>query len=388
MLTVIRFIRGYLVICFSGEQGEKLLNVFADNSLNVWNMVYKKGKITGCIDIKSFKKLRKLKRGLNIRIKILQKRGLPFLVKDYKTHSGLLVGFAVFMLIIKLLSLHIWCIDVIGNENISREEIISECDKIGIKEGIKASKIDTKKDVIKLLLNNKNIAWASFNIEGSRLTVNLSETAKYTYENKLPVNIKAKRDGIITSISITGGEALIKTGDTVKKGDILISGVNNTLKSTVFTRAGGTVKAKTRREFNSFKPFESQITMLEDNTKSVRAISFLGVYFPIYIGKIGDKKIVKARSDNLTLSGQKLPCGIITVKYKETYKKTVKNSEEEIDLMLKNDIEKQIEKKDIKVLETISEERKTTNKGISLKKIVLCEETISEEDIILLDKLN
>ena len=388
MLTIYRFFKGYLKIKFSGEKGEKLLNIFANNSLNTWNMIYDSGYITGCIDIKSFKKLKNLKTGSGIKVKVLSKHGLPFFVNKNKNRCGILVGFAIFLIIIKFLSSYIWYIDIIGNNRISNTEILKICNEIGIKEGIKSNLIDSKNDANKIILANKEIAWASLNVEGCKLTVNISETEENTYTGNLPSNIKAKADGIITKIKASNGETVVKIGDTVRKGDVLISGVKSSAQSTIFLQSIGEIYAKTTRVYKEYKPFNETIKLTKNKTHNKSVLKVFNVTFPLFIGKIGDIKVLKKSEHPLSLFGKNLPIGIISIKYKDTYKKKISNTKDELVKILNKRIENKITNDNIKPLTTLKDDVIISEKGVTVYKEILCEEEIGKEEEIVLNTAN
>ena len=73
-----------------------------------------------------------------------------------------------------------------------------------------------------------DIVWVSAYVTGTRLMIQVKEnTDTFSAEssNKEPSNdIVAEKDGVITSIITRNGVPLVKPGDAVKKGDILVSG--------------------------------------------------------------------------------------------------------------------------------------------------------------------
>ena len=60
-----------------------------------------------------------------------------------------------------------------------------------------------------------------------------------------PANILAAKDGLITSVTATGGSQVIRPGEFVTKGQLLISGVTNLDKTLMISRAEGEVYART-----------------------------------------------------------------------------------------------------------------------------------------------
>ena len=170
MLNLLRLLSGYLVVCFYGENSERMLNLCAKHSIKLWNLRFNKGKIIGNIRIKDFYLLRKIRPKKEVKIHIISRHGLVFKTYMYKKRIGFITGFIIFVLLLEFLSSFIWSIKVEGNINIKDMELISACDNIGIKIGTKIKNIDTLKSAQKLLINHKSLAWASLNIEGNSVS--------------------------------------------------------------------------------------------------------------------------------------------------------------------------------------------------------------------------
>ena len=103
----------------------------------------------------------------------------------------------------------------------------------------------------------KDIGWVSAQIDGTYLIITIKENVKYDInkEKQLSGNIIASEDGIVETINLRNGEAKVKTGDSVKKGDILVSGVIDILNdageivSTKVIRADADVYIKYDKEY-------------------------------------------------------------------------------------------------------------------------------------------
>ncbi|HEX3032278.1 MAG TPA: sporulation protein YqfD, partial [Bacillota bacterium] len=69
------------------------------------------------------------------------------------------------------------------------------------------------------------IAWAGLEMEGTRVRVKVVEKVLPPPRISLkPADVVAKREGLINQVLVMAGEAVVKPGDMVKRGQILISG--------------------------------------------------------------------------------------------------------------------------------------------------------------------
>ena len=348
MLFLYRFMIGFLHVKISGDNLEEVLNAAARERIFFWDLHYKKREIIGKISVADFRRLRSCKRGRGTRIHIIKKCGLPFLIHRYRLRFGMFSGIALFMALIYILSMFIWSVEVTGNKNIEKTVVLNACKQLGIEVGTFKKNIDPKVDSQKLMLKVDGIAWASLNIEGSVLTVNISEIKDTKQEKGEPDNFVAAADGIIKKIDLTSGNAVVKVGDAVKKGDLLVSGVVEKLSGTEFVPCEGFVFAETIHTINVSGKYEQEKYMRTGKVRKHSVLSVFGMNIPLYIGKITGDYESEIISKKAKICGRELPIGITTKKCYMTSKQNLKFSEEELLKQLDEKIKKEIEKMGIK----------------------------------------
>ena len=133
------------------------------------------------------------------------------------------------VLITIVLSSLVWDVRIDGNELISDEEIIEELSDLGF--GIGRAWINVNRGELEsdFLLNNSDIAWININRRGTVAYVSVIENkSSNDHIEAVPTgysNIVAMFDCVIEEITVKKGTAVVKTGDAVKKGDLLVAGV-------------------------------------------------------------------------------------------------------------------------------------------------------------------
>ena len=210
---------------------------------------------------------------------------------------------------------YIWIIDVVGNTKTETKEILSVCEQIGIKTGVKASSISSKNAAQQLLLKTDTLAWSSFNIEGCKLTVNVTEIKQKTEDNTKATNLKANADGIITHIDVKAGNCLVKVGDVVKKGDILVSGIIESESNTKFVHSIGEITAKTETELTLQEPLKKRVSYPTGQVKEKSVLEFFTLKIPLYLGGENGEYDSQTSEKTLWLFGQNLPIKIHTKKF-------------------------------------------------------------------------
>ncbi len=381
MLWLYRWIRGTLTVEITAAEPEHLLNVCAKNGVTVWHIRRVKGKIRCRIGIRDFKRLPALLKYKGIRAHILQKSGFPFLAARYGKRYGIPVGAVLFFAVLQFLSGFIWSVEVVGNQQIPTEDLLRACEEIGIGEGVYAGGIDYKTASQQLLLLEPGLSWCSLNLEGCRLTLNVSEIRTEQPEDDAPSNLKAKADGTVTKIDVKSGNCLVKVGDTVAKGDLLVSGVGE--QSSNFFRSAGSITAKTVRIISVMVPDIKTEEIVTGKTIRKRALSLFGITLPLYLGSTAGEYRATLRVRQARLFNVNLPLRLYekTFTMVRTYKRRLSEEEQvtEAERLLQEKIEE--EKMENAV---ITAREYTQNKdGITLVATVTADEEITYEEKLL-----
>ncbi len=384
LLWLFRYIGGYLTVIFYGEFPEKILNLTSFNKIFLWNSRLTDKGIESCISVKDFRNIRFILKNSGIKVHILKKHGLPFKIAQNHKRLGLAVGARIFTVFLSFMSGHIWIIDVKGNQRVEKEEIIAALNDIGICEGVKRNSINSKTQREKLLLKIDSLAWSSLNTEGCRLTVNVSEIKNKKPQNNLPSNLKATADGIITKINITSGNCIVKKGDTVKAGDVLVSGIIERQGGTKFVRSSGTIMATTERSITVKGNFKQKV--IEENTKrkTKRVLEFFSYKMPLYLGKERKSYNSENKIKTFSLFNQKLPIRIYEKKFYFTDEYTILYDKNKLIEKLHKEIANIAKEKGIKTYNILSEEIQETKETLMLTVIITSEENIAiNENLIL-----
>jgi similar to stage IV sporulation protein len=120
----------------------------------------------------------------------------------------------------------VWDIRIESDAQVDTAAIIDTLDTLGLYVGASWSGIDTSSVENSLLLLSNDVGWVNVNRRG---TVAYVEVRKKDIPDHQPhltySNIVAAYDGIIESINVKSGYAVVKVGDSVRAGDLLVSGI-------------------------------------------------------------------------------------------------------------------------------------------------------------------
>lgn len=380
MLYLYRFFCGILEVEFFGIYPEKIINLCAKNRIAVWNVHYGNNKIRLFITVKDFKRLPRILKRSGLRLHILNKTGFPFFINRYKRRFGIFAGIVIFFAVLQFMSGFIWIIEVEGNKTVTDSEILAICEDLGIKIGVKRNSIDTKNTPQDLLLKTDKLSWGSFNIEGCKLTVNVTEIVPKTEDNTVATNLKAAKDGIIEKIDVTSGNPVVKVGDIVKKGDLLVSGITETMRDTKFVHSIGTVTAKTEETITLFEPFIKKSETLTGKTAKRRVLEIFGIKIPLYIGKEKGNFKTETYCKNLKLLSQNIPIKIYTKKFIFIKKENEKRDYDKLCNQLANQLELQSQKENFSVK---TKDLTQNENGVTLTAVVTKTEDITYSENLI-----
>lgn len=242
---------------------------------------------------KDLEKVIKLKTIYNIEKK--EEYGLIKIKKEINKNKYIIISMILGYALLIFLCNIIYEVDIIHNDEETRNFLKQELKSYGIKE--KTLKKDYKKiEQIKKEIINKNrdkIEWLEIETIGTKYVVRV-ETRIIKEQEQQPNNrnIIAKKDAIIKKIEAEQGQIIKEINNYVKKGDIVISGniyVENEIKNTV--PAQGKIYGETWYEINISYPFIYNETKLTNNKKKVITIKILNKTIELTKNKFKNKKI-------------------------------------------------------------------------------------------------
>ena len=225
--NILFFLRGYVTISVSGHFPERFLNVCTNKNILLWDIVRISEKTLRCrISVKGFKSLIPISYRTGVHVHIIAKHGFPFLLYRYRKRKLLLGGTLLFFMFIICINQFVWAIEIKGNHKVKTADILRVLEEEGVKIGTPLVKIDQLHLKHRALLKLPDLSWLWVDKSGSKLIVDVREGLPVPdiYDADLYCNVKAAKDGIIDSMIVKNGIPVVKEGDTVLKGTVLVTG--------------------------------------------------------------------------------------------------------------------------------------------------------------------
>lgn len=239
------------------------MNLAAFRGVYLWDAVREGAGMTMKADAGSMEILESCAQKTGCRLEVLGRGGLPAFAERLHGRQIWTTGLLFFAVGLYLLSAFIWTIEVEGNERLETEQLLSACREMGLHPGAWKDGVVLEEITEGLLSAFPDIAWASIGLKGTGVTVHLAETIEKAevVDRDTPCDIIAAEDGVILQITVERGTPLVKAGDVVKKGDVLISsaltiGLEGEEQHTEYTAAEGTVVARIWKRLSQEMPLQ------------------------------------------------------------------------------------------------------------------------------------
>ncbi len=225
-IKLLSLLTGYVSLMVQGESLEKFVNMAAGRGIFLWDIVrLNNHAIQAKVRISEVRPLRHIAKTTGSRFKIVERRGLPFFSHRLRQRKLLAIGAVVFLVTLYLLSSFVWFIDVTGTDKLSPQQIKGIASQAGLRPGMAKWNLDVKAVEKEIRDQLPSVAWAGITVEGTRVTIEIAERKLVTEDvNKGPAHIIAGKAGLIKEVLVLKGQAMVKEGDTVLPGQVLISG--------------------------------------------------------------------------------------------------------------------------------------------------------------------
>lgn len=225
MFALFKFIRGYVRIRLTGGSTERFLNLCSKNDILLWDIIHKEEGYEMYLSVPAFKKLKLIIRKTNVKVRVLERHGLPFFLYKYRKRKMFFGGIVLCGIFVYILSLFVWQIEFNGNRARTDDVLLQFLEKHQVVHGMWKSKVNCEEIETLLRGEYNDIIWISAKLVGTRLIVDIQENTDTSVKNigeDQPSDLYSNKEAIITSIITRAGTPYVQIGDVVKTGDLLV----------------------------------------------------------------------------------------------------------------------------------------------------------------------
>lgn len=382
LLSWVRWFRGW--VCFSVSQdnsGRFLTNAGS----RIWN-VHKKGDtLVGFCYPKDYCSVAREGKNSGCKIKVIERRGLPFWRHRYRFRWGLLIGAIMALILLFCSTFFVWSIDVNGNLLLKDDDILKASSDQGLHEGALRFSFNTRDIEYALMEQFPEIAWVSINRSGTHYDIEISESTPkpQIQNNNTPCNVVSKSDAVIREVEAYNGTAMVAPGDVVSQNQLLVSGVKEFENSEVvhYTHASAKIIGETQKTLDYQLPLSISVPKKTGEIKEKKRMRMFGFEIPLSIFKTPENfSDCHTETKQIHFLGFSLPIYVQTTYYELTEEVKIENDKDEVRRVLINNA-KSGEENELKGCKILSRKFsfEETAEGITLHATYIVEEDIGSQ---------
>lgn len=257
---------------------ESVLNTCAQNGVELWGL-----ESVDAYTLRVFVHERELSslRGAAGRcmcdLKVLSLRGGSKNRRLLLRRKGLIAAALLTAALLTLSSFFIWEIDVTGCGTLTEGQVLRALEDCGVGQGTFWPSVSADLVRSRVLTALPELAWMTVNVSGSRAMVLLTERQEKPeiYLESEAADLVAERAGIITGMSVYNGKPLVREGQAVAKGEVLVSGLMDSITGDPRqVRAQAKVMADTWVELTAVSPAQTEIKQAGGRCRTRFALRF------------------------------------------------------------------------------------------------------------------
>lgn len=303
-----------------GLETEAFLSHCISEGIEIQNPIKKNEFLLyGRVLAKDYLKLRKPAKKFGLKLKINKKTGPYFYIKKGQKHAGMFFGIIYVMAFVFFMNQFVWEINVIGNEKVSADDIIASANKTGLLTGTFSRSHSVQDMEWYIVRENDYISSAEINIQGSIaniLILEKNEEPKMKYDDDIPTNIIASKYGVIRKVNVFDGQSLVKPGDAVMKGDLLVSAVyEDSHKKLTLKHARAEIIAETDYCMEVSFPLTQTVETKDKIKNRFYEVEVLGKMFSLGNNRNKDNLPFEKEEKTIFFFWIKLPINVIITRY-------------------------------------------------------------------------
>ncbi len=379
-LQLLNFIFGTVRLKAEGVFPERIINIANQMGIFIQDITKTEEKsILFSVSSEGARRLLSQSLPPEIALTVIKTSGFPW-IKNTMSHRKLLfIGPCVIALLLFLSTQFIWTVNIIDADPATEEKLLHMLKDLGVKRGALKFTINQSEVKDKLLMKDDSLLWIWVDIKGSGAIVKFANRTMppAVFNENEGYNIYSLKEGTVTRIVPTNGNALVRPGDSITKGQLLIEGIMpKNPEETKYIHASGEVFASVWEEKIISIPKKKEIRT--PTGKKTQHLSIIFSKFPIKL--FINSRILYTNYD-IIVSSRTLSFIPITFKKEDYREVTVTYQDNNIDILAAEYLNEFKNSLSAKGYSIISSRWYVTDNGDSclLTMNVLCEEMVATE---------
>ncbi len=222
---LIAFLVGYLRIEVRGGRLSQFWATALDGGLSFWRVERRQDHLRANLTIAAFRGLRPAARAARSRVRVLERRGLPFMAYRLGRRPVLIAGALTCLGFILWATAHLWVVRVkiTGPQQLDPRAVLAAAAEAGLSRGAWKSRVDPEQVRVHIEQRLPEASWVVIRIQGTRAVIEVVEKAvEHRLDQSQCVHLVAKKSGVVEQVIPFQGEPMVQRGDVVHAGDLLI----------------------------------------------------------------------------------------------------------------------------------------------------------------------
>lgn len=390
------FLKGYVIILLSGGNSERFINICLKRQIPVWGIKRRGVDMEIRVYRKDFKRLISVRRKTRIKLRIVKKVRFLESAMRYKKRFAFFMCACLAGVSVYWSSQYIWAVEINGVKNADIAEIAALLEENGVYVGaLKKHMPPTEEIKSNVLAGCDELAWLWVHTEGSKARVEVSErrVPPNIVDRTRASDIVSVSDGVIKKVTVKLGDALVKSGDAVSRGDVLVSGKVRAYRegdpeNYLYVHSLGEISAYTMRSAQKSEKLYDETRVPTGSVKRYITLELFGKKYELFKEKntVYDDYDIKTDCYELTLPVLKYTgIAVTSEKHIAVITDRVEISSDIALTRAKDALEEQIAKELPPLSEKISERVEydmTDDETITVKCVMSFIENIGTEEII------
>lgn len=386
MMELVRRLLGYVTLRLEGGRIERFFNLCAKHSLGFWNISPRREEgVTLCILQKNLEKAKEYAASSGCRLTVVRSVGAKHTLHQYRRRWVFALGALLCAGFLWWMSLLVWSVEITGGSSVDQQAVLEFLAQEGLRPGALLGSIDTDVLEEKTIRQFEILTHCAITREGTQVFVDLWDRVMplEILPDDEPCNLVATEAGQILELRVREGDVMVKKGEGVEQGQLLVSGVQDLEGfGTRFLHSFGEVIAETYYHREATVPLE-QTKMVRTGRCRVRYdVSIFGISLNFSkIGGIPYEKYDKiSKIDVVRLGGKMLPITLRREELWETtqvsYTVTPEEAKEQAAQQVQDDFAKEKPDATVQQKEITYEEGPD---GVTARAYFICNEDIAQQ---------
>ena len=248
------------------------------------------GELHATVSVGEFRKLRRVMGRTGCRVHIIGRRGLPFLLYNLRGRYVLFAGFAAMAALFLVLTRFVWVVEITAQPGISTYVLRETLQQAGAYSGVPIRQVDETaiRHYVRTHMRD-TVDYVTVSRIGNVISVQAfgGDGEVQVLDDKAVTGVVAARDGVVTKMEVTGGYALVKAGDAVARGQMLVTAVTPPVTEAGLGHIGhgmAKIQAKTVRKETAVRLLKRTEKQYTGRKKTQFALVFGRSRLNLYLG--------------------------------------------------------------------------------------------------------